>query len=51
VGIAPEADLHVLQQNVGNWIDDFISAIKSPDCAFDSYLADHRQTAEVIDFL
>jgi hypothetical protein len=47
-GIAPEASIHGLQQKAGNWMDNFISAIKSPDFSFDSYLADYRQTAEVI---
>jgi len=32
-------------------MDDFISAIKSPTFSFDSYLADYRQTAEVIESL
>ena len=46
--IAPEASMHGLQQKAGSWMDDFISAIKSPKFSFDSYLADYCQTAEVI---
>ncbi|MEF8711596.1 MAG: DUF932 domain-containing protein [Candidatus Accumulibacter propinquus] len=49
--IAPEASMHGLQQKAGSWMDDFISAIKNPDFSFDSYLADYRQTAEVIESL
>lgn len=49
--IAPEASMHGLQQKAGSWMDDFISAIKHPDFSFDSYLADYRQTAEVIESL
>lgn len=48
---APEASMHGLQQKAGGWMDDFISAIKSADFSFDSYLADYRQTAEVIESL
>lgn len=50
-GIAPEASMHGLQQKAGSWMDDFISAIKKSDFSFDSYLADYRQTAEVIESL
>jgi hypothetical protein len=32
-------------------MDDFIAAIKDPDFSFDTYLADYRQTAEVIESL
>lgn len=49
--IAPEASMHGLQQKAGNWMDEFISAIKHPDFSFDSYLADYRETAAVIDSL
>jgi hypothetical protein len=49
--IAPEASMHGLQQKAGSWMDDFISAIKNPDFSFDRYLADYRQTAEVIESL
>lgn len=49
--IAPEASMHSLQQKAGDWLDDFISAIKSPDFSFDGYLAEYRQTAEVIESL
>lgn len=49
--IAPEANIHVLQQKAGSWMDDFISAIQSSDFSFDSYLADYRQTAELIESL
>ncbi len=49
--IAPEASMHGLQQKAGSWMDDFTSAIKNPDFSFDSYLADYRQTAEVIESL
>lgn len=47
--IAPEASMHGLQQKAGSWMDDFISAIKNPEFSFDRYLADYRQTAEVIE--
>jgi hypothetical protein len=49
--IAPEASMHGLQQKAGSWMDDFIAAIKHPEFSFDSYLADYRQTAEVIESL
>ena len=49
--IAPEASMHGLQQKAGSWMDDFIAAIKHPNFSFDSYLADYRQTAEVIESL
>lgn len=49
--MAPEASMHGLQQKAGSWMDDFITAIKSPTFSFDSYLADYRQTAEVIESL
>jgi hypothetical protein len=49
--IAPEASMHSLQQKAGSWMDDFIAAIKHPEFSFDSYLADYRQTAEVIESL
>jgi hypothetical protein len=49
--IAPEVSMHGLQQKAGRWMDDFISAIKNPDFSFDRYLADYRQTAEVIESL
>ena len=46
-----EASMHGLQQKAGSWMDDFISAIKNPEFSFDRYLADYRQTAEVIESL
>ena len=49
--IAPEASMHGLQEKAGSWMDDFISAIKSPDFSFDHYLAEYRQTAELIEAL
>ena len=49
--IAPEASMHGLQQKAGSWMDDFISAIKHPEFSFDRYLADYRQTVEVIESL
>ena len=49
--IAPEASMHGLQQKAGSWMDDFISAIKNPSFSFDKYLADYRETAEVIESL
>ena len=49
--MAAEASMHGLQKRAGNWMDDFISAVKNPDFSFDSYLADYRQTAEVIESL
>ena len=49
--IAPEASMHRLQEQAGRWMEDFISAIESPDFFFDSYLRDYRQTAEVIESL
>jgi hypothetical protein len=41
--IAPEASMHGLQQNAGNWMDDFISAIDYPNFSFDGNLADYRE--------
>lgn len=49
--MAPEASMHGLQKKAGSWIDDFISAIKSPAFSFESYLDGYRQTAEVIESL
>ena len=49
--IAPEGSIHALQQKAGNWMDDFVFAIKHPEFSFDTYLADYRQTAEVIEAL
>ena len=49
--IAPEVSMHGLQQKTGSWMDDFIAAIKDPRFSFDSYLADYRETVEVIDSL
>lgn len=49
--ITPEASMHGFQQKAGSWMDDFISAIKNPDFSFDNYLAEYRQTAEVIESL
>jgi hypothetical protein len=49
--IAPEASMHGLQQKAGAWMDDFVSAIKSADFSFDSYLAEYRKTAELIESL
>jgi hypothetical protein len=49
--IAPEASMHGLQQKAGNWMDDFISAIQHPEFSFDSYLADYRRSAELIESL
>jgi len=49
--IAPESSMHGLQQKAGNWMDDFISAIKNTEFSFDSYLADYRETAGVIESL
>ena len=43
--------MHGLQQKTGSWMDDFIAAIKDPRFSFDSYLADYRETVEVIDSL
>jgi hypothetical protein len=47
--IAPEASMHGLQQKASNWMEGFISAIKTPDFSFDNYLADVRPTAELIE--
>jgi hypothetical protein len=49
--IAPESSMHGLQQKAGNWMDDFISAIKNTEFSFDNYLADYRETAGVIESL
>jgi hypothetical protein len=49
--IAPEASMNGLQQRAGTWMIDFLSAIKNPNFSFDGYLADYRQTAELIDSL
>jgi len=46
--IAPEASMHGFQEKAGNWMDNFISAIADPAFSFDNYLADYRETAEVI---
>jgi hypothetical protein len=50
-GIAPEGRIDNLQQKVGRWVDDFIAAASFPDFSFDSYLAEYRQTAEIIESL
>lgn len=43
--------MHGLQQKAGRWMVDCISTIKNPNFSFDIYLADYRQTAEVIESL
>ena len=47
--ISPEASMHGLQQRVGSWMDDFVSAIKSPGFDIDEYLDSCRETASLID--
>ena len=47
--IAPETSMHGLQQKASNWMEGFVSAIKSSDFSFDKYLADVRPTAELIE--
>jgi hypothetical protein len=43
--------MHGLQQKAGNWIEEFISEISSPGFSFDTYLADYRQTSQLIESL
>lgn len=47
--IAPEASMHGLQQKASNWMEGFISAIKSPNFSFDKYLENVRPTAAIIE--
>lgn len=47
----PESSMHSLQQKAGSWMEGFVSAIKSADFSFNSYLADYRQTTKVIESL
>jgi hypothetical protein len=47
--IAPEASMHGLQQKASNWMEGFVSAIKTSDFSFDKYLASVRQTAALIE--
>jgi hypothetical protein len=49
--IAPEASMHGLQKKAGNWVDDFIASIEDRDFSFNSYLANFRETVEVIESL
>lgn len=49
--IAPEASMHGLQQKATDWMDGFLSAIQSPGFAFDRYLAEWRESAELIESL
>jgi hypothetical protein len=48
---APETSMHSFQQKAGNWMENFVSAIQRSDFSFDSYLAEYRQTAQVIESL
>ncbi len=49
--ISPTASIHSFQQKCGNWIDDFISAIKQSDFSFDIYLEEYYQSAQIIEGL
>jgi hypothetical protein len=49
--IAPEASMHGLQQKASNWMENFVSAIKKSDFSFDTYLAEYRSSAELIESL
>ena len=49
--ISPEASMHGLQQRVGSWMDDFVSASKSPGFDINQYLNSCRETARLIESL
>ncbi len=46
--IAPEASMHGLQQKATDWMEDFLSAIRNPGFAFEKYMAEWRDSAELI---
>ncbi len=41
--------MHGMQKKAGNWVGEFIAAIKSDSFSFANYLADYRETARVIE--
>jgi hypothetical protein len=50
-GIAPEAQVHGLQQKTSTWMEGFIREMQQPTFSFDHYLADYRESADVINAL
>lgn len=47
-GIAPEAQIHGLQQKASTWMEDFIREMQQPTFSFQQYLAGHLESAAVI---
>jgi hypothetical protein len=47
--IAPESRVNSLQQKCGKWIDEFVNAIQDKNFSFDNYLADYRETVNVLE--
>jgi len=48
---APETSMHSYQQKAGSWMENFVSAIERSDFSFDKYLAEYRETAQLIESL
>lgn len=49
--IAPKSSMHGMQKKAGNWVGEFIAAIKSDSFSFVNYLADYRETARALDLI
>jgi len=49
--ISPEAMMHGYQQKTGEWMDEFVSAIKDPSFTFEKYLGRFQKSAEIIEAL
>lgn len=49
--ISREASINGLQHKASSWMEEFISEIKNSSFSFDNYLADYRETVEIIESL
>ena len=43
--------MHGQQKKVDNWMDDFVSVMRSSEFSFDRYLVEYRETIEIIESL
>lgn len=46
-----EASMHGQQKKVDNWMDGFVSVMRSSEFSFDRYLIEYRETIEIIESL
>ena len=46
--ISEESSINGLQHKASSWMEEFIQEIQSPSFSFDDYLAEYRETAEII---